>query len=192
MRLRTTHGRLDRLLWCWKFQRWDHFFSEQRMRSKIVWQMTKCLVDICVVVYNVVVFSGEDIGGQMREMAIFGVPCWGLMVSGGVQGSNDRAGSYRGPTALVRACHPQHRQNLRSPRSRPLWQLEALSLLWWTQIWGTVILFLVSLQKANLKFEVESVWKLEFAPWHPIHHVKPWKLNSVTGSNLSERIVRSV
>ena len=81
---------------------------------------------VFVVVYNVVVFSGEDIGGQMREMAIFGVPCWGLMVSGGVQGSNDRAGSYRGPTALVRACHPQHRQNLRSPRSRPLWQLEAL------------------------------------------------------------------
>ena len=162
------------------------------MRSKIVWQMTKCLVNICVVVYNVVVFSGEDIGGQMREMAIFGVPCWGLMVSGGVQGSNDRAGSYRGPTALVRACHPQHRQNLRSPRSRPLWQLEALSVLWWTPIWGTVILFLVSLQKANLKFEVESAWKLEFAPWHPIHHVKPWKSKSVTGSNLSERIVRSV
>ena len=122
MRLRTTHGRLDRLLWCWKYQGWDHFFSEQR----IFWQMTQCLVNICVVVYNVVVFSGEDIGGQMREMAIFGVPCWGLMVSGGVQGSNDRAGSYRGPTALVRACHPQHRQNLRSPRSRPLWQLEAL------------------------------------------------------------------
>ena len=31
--------------------------------------------DVFVVVYNVVVFSGEDIGGQMREMAIFGVPC---------------------------------------------------------------------------------------------------------------------
>ena len=30
---------------------------------------------VFVVVYNVVVFSGEDIGGQMREMAIFGVPC---------------------------------------------------------------------------------------------------------------------
>ena len=28
-----------------------------------------------VVVSNVVVLSGEDIGGQMREMAIFGVPC---------------------------------------------------------------------------------------------------------------------
>ena len=27
----------------------------------------------------------------MREMAIFGVPCWGLMVSEGVPGSNDRA-----------------------------------------------------------------------------------------------------
>ena len=124
MRLRTTHGRLDRLLWCWKYQGWDHFFSKLRTRLKIFRQMTQCLVNICVVVYNVVVFSGEDIGGQMREMAIFGVPCWGLMVSGGVQGSNDRAGSYRGPTALVRACHPQHRQNLRSPRSRPLWQLE--------------------------------------------------------------------
>ena len=107
--------------------------------------MTQCLVNICVVVYNVVVFSGEDIGGQMREMAIFGVPCWGLMVSGGVQGSNDRAHSYRGPTALVRACHPQHRQNLRSPQSCPLRQLELEDL------------FLVHLAVSG--FEVQLLWK---------------------------------
>ena len=38
----------------------------------------KVSIGICVVavvVSNVVGFSGEDIGGQMREMAIFGVPC---------------------------------------------------------------------------------------------------------------------
>ena len=42
--------------------------------------------DVCVVavvVYNVVVISGEDIGGQMGEMAIFGVP---LVRSHGVPG----------------------------------------------------------------------------------------------------------
>ena len=44
------------------------------MGSKVYWQMTQCLVNICVVVYNVVVFSGEDIGGQMREMAILVSP----------------------------------------------------------------------------------------------------------------------
>ena len=58
-----------------KIPRMGPFFSEQRVRSKIFWQMAQCLVNICVVVYNVVVFCGEDIGGQMREMAIFGVPC---------------------------------------------------------------------------------------------------------------------
>ena len=38
---------------------------------------------VAVVVYNVVVISGEDIGGQMGEMAIFGVP---LVRSHGVPG----------------------------------------------------------------------------------------------------------
>ena len=42
-----------------------------------------CVVVVAVVVFNVVILSGEDIGGQMREMAIFGVP---LLRSHGVRG----------------------------------------------------------------------------------------------------------
>ena len=99
----------------------------------------------------------------MREMAIFGVPCWGLMVSGGVQGSNDRAGSYRGPTALVRACHPQHRQNLRSPRSRPLWQLELEQALFCGEHRFEVQLFSFW---CHFK-KVESVWNIGLCTMTP-------------------------
>ena len=98
----------------WKVQAFAHFSDEVvcLLTLDLIYVSFAILIDVThvcvivivavvfvvfVVVYNVVVFSGEDIGGQMREMAIFGVPCWGLMVSEGVPGSNDRAGEGQLP-----------------------------------------------------------------------------------------------
>ena len=127
MRLETTHGRagaentLDGIIFFRKMGL-EIFLATEKFKPSLTslmklfvsWHLTvyvsfAILIDVThvcvivivavvfVVVYNVVVFSGEDIGGQMREMAIFGVPCWGLMVSEGVPGSNDRAGEGQLP-----------------------------------------------------------------------------------------------
>ena len=76
-----------------KIPRMESFFSvQERWDSRFfgTWSYQHCLNDIvgdvcvvAVVVYNIVVISGEDFGGQMREMAIFGVP---LVRSHGVPG----------------------------------------------------------------------------------------------------------
>ena len=159
--------------------------------------MTQCLVNICVVVYNVVVFSGEDIGGQMREMAIFGVPCWGLMVSEGVPGSNDRAPEGQ----LPGHASPNTGKIYAAPRevpSLPLWQLELKLLCFWFIWWWAVLkcsycgrVFGVPSKSTNevwiLGWICQKVW-LRLTPpiWDSALNFGWKSQKSVRGSNLSE------